>query len=97
MSEENRPMSQKVQEYLEEIEESALTLDGFEEAIIGITEVLSNYHVVYSRTKCIEVLIARGMTHEEAEDFFCYNTERAIPYMSGSGPVPLIMHDLADY
>lgn len=94
-SSQQRPMSEKVQEYLEEMETSSLVLDGFEEAICGVIENDENIHVVYNRRKCIDLLVNRdGMSYEEAEDYFSYNTLRAIPYMKSQGVIPFIMDDL---
>ena len=55
--------------------ESGLTADGFDEAIIGISERCGRAPIVaYDRDKCIDILVERdGMTYEEAEDFFGFN------------------------
>lgn len=54
----------------------AFLADGYEEAILGIAERCSQPTlVVYDAEKCIEILMARdGMSREEAEDFFRFNT-----------------------
>ena len=91
------PMKDRVQEYLEEIEASAITLDEFDSAICGIVEINDEHHVVYNRRKCIEALMSQGMEADEAEEYFCFNTERAIPYMQSHGAAPMIMNDLEDY
>lgn len=61
---------------LEELNPEALMYDGFDDALIGIiarcaTEPLA----LYDREKCIKILMDKGATHEEAEDYFCYNVE----------------------
>ena len=61
---------------LEEANPEAILYEGFNDALIGIiarcaTEPLA----VYDRALCIEVLMREGATHEEAEDYFCYNVE----------------------
>lgn len=89
-----RPMIERVQEYLEEQELSALAMDGYDDAICGVVEVGDQTHVVYNRRKCIDILISQGMSDEEAEDHFCYNTLRAISYMQSQGVIPLILDDL---
>ena len=56
--------------------ESGLTADGFDEAIIGISERFGRSPIVaYDRDKCIDILVERdGMDYEEAEEFFNFNT-----------------------
>ena len=95
---EANPKRQAVCELLEEREESALLMDGYEDAIIGLVEN-KGMHVVYSRTKMIECDVARGMSYEEAEEWISYNPERAIPYMRkedehGNTCEPYIMEDI---
>ena len=65
---------------LKEQNPEALTADGFDEAYLGYTtgQFSPGATAVYSRPKCIEVLMTRdGMTHEEAEEFFSFNVEGA--------------------
>jgi hypothetical protein len=51
-----------------------LFADGFDDAIIGITNGFNGpYTVVYDINKIISRLIEDGMTHEEAEEYFDYN------------------------
>ncbi|CAB4159604.1 hypothetical protein UFOVP715_33 [uncultured Caudovirales phage] len=56
--------------------DNALFLEpaAFDEAIIGVAERFGMEPVVcYDRTRCIDIL-ARGMTREDAEEFFEFNT-----------------------
>ena len=64
------------QELLEDLDPPALTADGFEDALIGYVERFGMSAVaLYDRDKCIQVLVDRdGMTEEEAEEFFSFNT-----------------------
>ena len=66
----------------ENIEESAYLADGFDEAIIGISERFGRDPIVaYDRDKCIEIIIERsaqnGLTndeaYEEAAEYFGFN------------------------
>ena len=66
----------------ENIEEFAYLADGFDEAIIGISERFGRDPIVaYDRDKCIEIIIARstqnGLTdeeaYEEAAEYFGFN------------------------
>jgi hypothetical protein len=72
-----------------EAEESALFMDGYDDAIIGVgCQVGKPPRVVYSREKCIRVLMDRdGMTHAEAEEWFSYNSERACGYKFDDSPI----------
>jgi hypothetical protein len=71
-----------VDERLAEMDVSALTADGFDDAIIGI----ASERVVYSRTKCIEILMKRdGMDYLEAMEYFDFNVEGA--YMGEKTPI----------
>lgn len=56
-------------------EEEILKADGFDDAIIGIED--DSMRLIYSVSKCIEILIAQGMTDEEAVEYFHFNTKGA--------------------
>lgn len=56
-------------------DEDFLTTDGFDEAILGYDS--KNLRVVYSVSKCIDILIKQGMTEEEAFEYFYFNIEGA--------------------
>ena len=64
-------------------EEELLFVDGFDAAIIGIDTV--NYRVVYNKEIMIEVLIAEGMSYEDALEHFSYNIEGA--YVGEKTPI----------
>jgi hypothetical protein len=69
-------------------DEELLSADGFEDCVIGVTLDKSTavYKLVYSTSKCIEVLITRDkMSKEEAEEFFDFNVEGA--YMGEKTPI----------
>lgn len=71
-----------VSEYLENIEETALSVDGFDNVIIGVYDG----KIVYSITKCISLLIYRDkMTKEEAYEYFKFNVEGA--YIGEKTPI----------
>jgi hypothetical protein len=64
----------------------ALTADGFEDAIIGVT--INHHHpmvVVYDYRKCVEILVSQGLTDEEAEEYLSFNTLGA--YVGEHGPL----------
>ena len=70
-----KPKVPDIYERLAEVNEKALTADGFEGAYIGILYRFSNDALAcYDRDKCIDILMKRdGMTLDEAEEFFEFN------------------------
>ena len=58
-------------EQLEQNFDSFLVADGFDDAIIGMDE--QSERVIYSISKCIEVLMKDEMTYEDAMDYLYYN------------------------
>lgn len=77
---------EKYKELLAEVNEEMLFADGYEDALIGYVERFGMGPVaLYDRNKCIEILMKRdGMTDEEAEEFFQFNTIGA--WMGDSTP-----------
>lgn len=57
-------------------DEGLLLADGYEPAFLGVAVSAGRKPVaVYDIDKCIEVLMDRdGMSYEEAEEFFSFNT-----------------------
>jgi len=52
--------------------ETFLVADGFDKAIIGVCEG-DPVRIIYSVTKCLEILIAEGMEEEDAMEHFDFN------------------------
>jgi len=75
----NDKILEKLREQLGEDADDLLAADGFDAAIIGTATRCGRPPIlVYDARKCIEVLMKRdGMTREEAEEFFSFNTEGA--------------------
>jgi hypothetical protein len=68
-------VSEELREWIASYNEEALVADGFEDAIIGVAERCSQPAlVVYDAARCIEILVAQGMTHDEAVEYFYFNT-----------------------
>lgn len=63
-------------------EEQLLIADGFDEAIIGIDE--NSMRVIYSISKCIEIL-TQDMTEEDALEYFYYSVSGA--YVGDKTPI----------
>jgi hypothetical protein len=61
---------------------SFLVADGFDDAIIGID--LNTERLVYSTSKCIEILM-KDMSHEEAIEHFEFNVSGS--YMGEKTPI----------
>ena len=91
-----------VRERLEELDPEILanflTIDDMEEAMIGTTvNVFGNTVGVYERSLCIKALADRYMKGDpdlseddaylSAEEWFSYNTERALPYEKDRAPI----------
>lgn len=64
-------------------EDSFLTADGFDEAIIGVDE--NSMKVIYSVKKCLEILQAQGMDETDAIEYFNYNSMGA--YVGDKTPI----------
>lgn len=64
-------------------EDEILKANGFDDAIIGIEE--STQRLIYSCSKCIDILIAGGMTEEEATEYFNFNVSGA--YVGEKTPI----------
>lgn len=50
-----------------------LLAEGFDDAILGYCGI--SYRVIYSVRKCIDILMSRGMSEEDALDHFYYEIE----------------------
>ncbi len=69
-------LKEKLDEYIGD-DYSILLADGLDEAFIGIGWQFNTPLAVYDRDKCIEILESQGMTPEEAQEYFYYNTQGA--------------------
>ena len=54
-------------------DEELLIADGFDEAILGIEE--NTMRVIYSVSKCLEIIEAEGMPEQEALEHFYFNVQ----------------------
>ena len=65
-------------------DEEFLKADGFDDAVIGVHE--STLRLIYSTTKCVEILIERDdMEFDEALEYFDFNVRGA--YMGEKTPI----------
>lgn len=69
-------LKEKLDEYIGD-DYSILLADGLDEAFIGIGWQFNTPLAMYDRDKCIEILESQGMTPEEAQEYFYFNTQGA--------------------
>lgn len=69
------PTREQIESHLLEMDESALLMDGFEEAFIGFTRRINEpLLAVYDWEKMVDVLVQRdGMDYDEAVEYIDYN------------------------
>ncbi len=77
--------NQELKDAVAEFNEEALFADGLEDALIGYVEQFGRPCIaLYDREKVMECFMKQGMTHEEAEEYFYFNTVGA--WMGESTP-----------
>ena len=64
-------------------DEEILKADGFDDAVIGVEA--NDMRLIYSVSKCIDILIKEGMTEEDALEHFSYNVSGA--YVGPKTPI----------
>lgn len=61
--------------WIHENYESVVLANGYETAFLGVSQTHDGYQrAVYDIDKCIETLINQGMSFEDAQEYFEYNT-----------------------
>jgi hypothetical protein len=79
-------MRDKLELWLAAIDSTTLFADGFDDAILGITEVEEGWRVCYDIGLILETLVARdGMDVDEAVEYFDFNIAGA--YMGPLTPL----------
>jgi len=63
-----------VDEQADADDEGLLLADGLDDAILGVCHRYTERFVVYDLSKVLRLLEAQGMSPEEAEEFFSFNT-----------------------
>lgn len=64
----------EIKELMCEINESALSMDGFDDAIVGIVErACSPPILLYDWQKCIDILQSDGIEFCDAEEYLSFN------------------------
>lgn len=65
----------EIKDFISDANEDALVLDNLDDAIIGVAHRNNmNTVIAYDKNKIIEMYVKDGMSDEEAEEFFWYNT-----------------------
>lgn len=66
---------EQINQYLEEMDETVLLMDGFDEAFIGFSQRINEPMLsVYSWQKMVDVLMERdGMDYDEATEYISFN------------------------
>lgn len=54
-------------------DEQILIADGLEEAFMGVAMQFNKLVAIFDHDKCINILIERGLTFDEATEYFYYN------------------------
>ncbi len=79
-------------EWAEELEnQNLLTMDGYDDCILGLGRRFDQHFVVYDLKRVIQKLMAEGMTEEEALEFHDFNQVGA--YMGEGTPAFLLTPD----
>ena len=80
----DKELTEKIVEALDE--EEIMLADGFADAFVGIGRQFGRAIAIYSRRKCIDVLM-RDMDEEQAEEYFEFNLAGA--WVGESTPIYL--------
>ena len=64
--------------------EGILSADGFDDAVIGVATDFTEPRLIYSVSKCIEIL-KEDMSEEDAMEYFTYNVSGA--YVGEQPPI----------
>jgi len=75
----DKKVAEHVREFCCGFDEEILLADGFNEAFLGVIERCASKPVAcYDAERCVKVLMELdGMSHDEAEEFFDFNTAGA--------------------
>ena len=74
-----------IENMVNDMGESILLADGFDDAFMGVGHQFNTPIAVYSVCRCIEILMEDGLSYEEAVEYFEYNV--AGSYMGEQTPI----------
>lgn len=84
-------ISDFIEEHQYDDENDTVLIDGHESAFIGYIRKEDGLSAAYSFDKIIDNLMSDNMTYEEAVEFFDYNIDRGIDYIT-EGVKPTILY-----
>jgi len=73
------------EDYLERASDIALKADGFDEAIIGVSQ---QGLLIYDYMKCVHIMMSEGESEQDAVDWMDYNVVGS--YMGEGTPIFLM-------
>lgn len=88
-------ISDFIEEHQYDDENDTVLIDGHESAFIGYIRKEDGLSAVYSFDKIINNLMSDSMTYEEAVEFFDYNIDRGIDYIT-EGVKPTIIYPYSE-
>jgi hypothetical protein len=69
-------------------EDSFVTIQGFDEAVIGVSEVGNERKIVYSYKIMVEILIKiHGVTERQAEEILDFDVLSMVNSQDGNSPI----------
>ena len=71
-------------DHIRDDHEGILSADGFDDAVIGVATDFTEPRLIYSVSKCIEIL-KEDMSEEDAMEYFTYNVSGA--YVGEQTPI----------
>jgi hypothetical protein len=84
---------EQIRTRIDEEYEDVLLADGFEDALVGVVEGWQSHGrvtvVCYDYGECVKVLMAQGMSAEEAEEYLDFNVLGAY----AGKTTPVFLHD----
>ena len=80
-----------IKDHQNDEDKDSILIDGHESAFIGYVRTEEGLSAAYSYSKIIDKLMDDNMSYEEAVEFYDYNIERGIMYLS-DGVKPTIVH-----
>jgi len=86
-----KDISNFIEDHQNEGDKDAILIDGHESAFIGYVRTEEGLSAAYSYSKIVDKLMDDNMSYEEAVEFYDYNIERGIMYLS-DGVKPTIVH-----
>jgi len=86
-----KDISNFIEDHQNEGDKDSILIDGYESAFIGYVRTEEGLSAAYSYSKIIDKLMDDNMSYDEAVEFYDYNIERGIMYLS-DGVKPTIVH-----